>query len=305
MKIIRCLLIFTISIANITFAANKNYPPTTPWHLADIWWLSNKETSDFIYLSIDFEIVGKVSDGTLLYIAPMGLGKLNGVSFYGGIQTNAGGWKTKKDRKNIKFGKGGIFSRWSKDGKPITLDYAQGDTNTYYESAGYEGNFVSVRKKFNWGEGKYKYTVKKLNSVKVNGDIFTWFGAYVYDYKNNKKYYIGSLKFKGSKFKYGKQHAAFIEIYGGEQKSEIPQITVIFSTPKINGKQLITKSITINYPQNGYKSNDITRFAYSKVDKNKNKIEIITIPTGLKDGKTSEIHKFFTRLYNKTATQTK
>lgn len=267
---------------------DKHYPPTTPWHLADIWWQATNEIDDFTELTIDFKINGELSDNTLLYIAPMGLGELNGVLFYGGIQTKTGGWKTKESRTKVNLGKGAIFSRWSKDEKPISLDYAQGDINTHYESGGYEGEFVSVRSKFNWDEGKYKYIVRKLNSMTENENIFTWFGAYIYNYKNNKEHYIGSLKFKGSKFKYGKNHAAFIEVYGGALKSEIPQITIIFDTPKINGKLHEVKSITINYPDNGDQSTDLPRFADSKVTKDK--VKIITIPAGLNDGKTSEVH---------------
>jgi hypothetical protein len=279
-------LILTLFIASGACAENKNYPPKTPWHLADIWWTATSEAEDFTELSIDFEIIGELGDDVLLYIAPMGLGQLNGTSFYGGIQTDAGGWKTKESRKNIKFGKGGIFSRWSKDDKPISLDYADGDANTHYESAGYEGHFASVRTKFHWSEGKYKYSVRKLKTTEENGADFSWFGAYVYDYKSDKEHYIGALKFAGSKCQLGKKHAAFVEVYGGSVKSEIPQITVIFNEPKVNGQRRVLASTAINYPNNNYESKDLPRYAYSQVGNHK--VVVMTIPSGLKDGKTRE-----------------
>ncbi len=282
------LIVLAVLSSTYAFAAERYYPPKTPWHLVDIWWVTADETYDFKELSIDFEIIGKLSKNHLLYIAPMGLGSLNGIKFYGGIQTNCGGWQTKKDRTITKFGKGGIFSRWSKDGDPINIDYAQGDKNTHYECAGYEGNFVSVRNKFHWDEGKYRYSVKKLRTVLEGGNTFTWFAAYVYCYNSANEYYVGSLKFEGDTFTYGKRHAAFLEIYGGTIRSEIPKIIVIFNEPKINGRKRNIKSTTINYPDNGYKSDNRLRFAYTKIDTDK--VAVITTPAGLNDGVTIEKH---------------
>ncbi|QOY53999.1 hypothetical protein HUE87_08850 [Candidatus Sulfurimonas marisnigri] len=284
---IKNFLILISFLSVLVIAEDRHYPPKYPWHLADIWWEAKQKTLNFNNLSIDFEIIGEVDDKVRLYIAPMGLGKLNGTNFYGGIQTNAGGYETKESKSHVQIGKGGIFSRWSKDNTPLSLDYAQGDLTTYYESAGYEGNFVSVRKKIIWNEGKYTYIINKLRTVENNNTAYTWFGAFVFDHKKQIKHYIGSLKFKGKEFAYGVKHAAFLEVYGGN-KSRIPQIAVIFDIPKINNKYLKIKKTTIYYPDNGSKSKNTSRFAYSQYGKNK--IIIITIPSGLNDKKKKEVY---------------
>lgn len=285
----RTIFLFFLLFSTLVFSADqKNYPPKTPWHLANIWWETTLKTQNFEQVSVDFEIIGHVDKNSSLYIAPVGLGVLNGAKFYGGIQTNSGGWPSKESRERIKFGKGGIFSRWSKDGKPIGLDYSKGHDKTYFESAGYEGEFVSVRSKFHWGEGKYTYSIRKASTVEEDGKLFTWFGAYLYDYSANEEHYIGSLKFKGKTFTYGKSHAAFVEVYGKHKRSEIPQIAVIFSEPKINNKKLKLSSRKIIYPDNKYKTDNPTRYAYSQAGENK--VIIMTIPAGLNDGVTKEKH---------------
>lgn len=266
--------------STISTGEEKFYPPKYPWHLADVWWQASNETENFNNLSIDFEVIGEIDNQVDLYIAPMGLGSLNDIHFYGGIQTNTGGWESKESRERIEIGRGAIFSRWSKDDQPISLDHAQGNSETYFESAGYEGEFVSVRTKISWSEGKYTFSIRKLE----NNSHYAWFGAFVFSHKKNKEFYIGSLKFEGSTFIYGKKHAAFVEVYGNE--SCIPEVTVVFYEPKINGKSRKIDQITVNYPNNDYQSNTTPRFAHTQsVD---NTIIVTTIPSGLNDGITSE-----------------
>lgn len=261
------------------------YPPIYPWHIVDIWWNFNEETNNFANLSIDFEIIGKIDDRKVdLYIAPMGLGKINNISFYGGIQTNSGGWKSKNSRKIIKIGRGGIFSRWSKNDKPISLDYADGDNNTYYESAGYEGQFVSVRSSIKWKEGKYKYIVRKLTTTPE----YAWFGAFIYDYSENKEFYIGSLKFEGSTFKYSSNHASFLEVYGN--KSYIPEVSVIYYPPIINSITKSSKKVTINFPKNNSKLESVPRFA--EIEPVNTAIMVTTIPEGINDNLRNRIIEY-------------
>ena len=281
MPIVRYLLSLFLTLFFITglFAQEKYYPPKTPWHLADIWWEAKSETKNFQTLSMDFEIIGKTSKDTLLFIAPIGLSKLNGISFYGGIQTKVGGWKTKQNKTVKTVGKGTIFSRWSKDENPIGLEYAKGNATTHFLSAGYEGNFVSVRNALNWEEGKYQYRIKKLETTQDKGEVFTWFGAYVYDYAMQQEHYIGALKFAGETFVYGKKHAAFVEVYGALNKSAIPQITVAFEVPKINGQKWNVTKAKVYYPSNKYKAKVIPRFAHAQVKENK--VIMVSVPQGV------------------------
>ena len=249
-------LYFSIFIASIAMLSDQsiaqNYvPPKTPWHLVDYWWdCLLKRNEKIETLSVTFHIAGNIADADNIYSAPVGIAEFGKIKFYGGIQTNTGGWKNKEERKITRVGRGGIFSRWSKEGKPLSLDYADGDDQTHYESAMYEGSFVSVRKKFDWSQGFYVYEVKK-EEIKEDADEFTWFSASVQEIKTGKKYEIGRLKFEGKDLVIGKSIASFVEIYG-QGKTTFPEMQISFQSPIINGRQCGNKTVYAAYSQNGY-----------------------------------------------------
>ena len=110
--------------------------PRLPWHLADVWWSFDKPTPGFESLSVDVTIDRDISDSYNLYIAPVGIAKINGLQFYGGLQTNVNGWASRKSRTRVHPGKGAIFSRWSHDLKqPIGLNHVRTVAGGLCESA--------------------------------------------------------------------------------------------------------------------------------------------------------------------------
>ena len=78
---------------------------------------------------------------------------------------------------------GAIFSRWSADKKtPIGLDHVRvAGEDCVVESAGYEGEFASVRRPFSWTKGTYTYSITKGETETVNGKECTWFTCRVKD----------------------------------------------------------------------------------------------------------------------------
>ena len=62
--------------------------PSRPWHVANVWWEFDGPIEDFHDLEIDVSIDRDVPETYNLYIAPCGIAKINGLQFYGGIQTN-------------------------------------------------------------------------------------------------------------------------------------------------------------------------------------------------------------------------
>ena len=85
-------------------------PGRMPWHLIDTW-MRLKETRVATSLSLDVTIEGEIAEGTRLYVATMGLGKINEISFYGGLQTESDG-KTRENPRLRRIGRGALFSRW-------------------------------------------------------------------------------------------------------------------------------------------------------------------------------------------------
>src|SRR5690349_9158700 len=89
-------------------ATITNTVKSTPWHLMDAWWDIGTNVS-FERYEIDVTISADVAAPTRLYISPIGLGKLSGEQFYGGIQTRLDG-NTKTDHRLRELGPGFIFS---------------------------------------------------------------------------------------------------------------------------------------------------------------------------------------------------
>jgi len=100
------------------------------------------------------------------------------IQFYYGFQTSLQGKK------------GFIFSRFStRDLSNVIIP-----TGGWSESAGYEGNFVGVRKWYDWGTGSYQVTLN-LDSTDHVGD---WYSVYVKNLQTNAIDYMGSLRFETS-----------------------------------------------------------------------------------------------------------
>ncbi len=224
--------------------------PRLPWHVANIWWDLEKPIQNFTSLEVDITVDRDIPDDYNLYISPCGIAKINGLQFYGGIQTNINGWADKNSRERVHRGKGGIFSRWSSDQKtPIGLDHVQtAADDCLVESAGYEGEFASVRRPFVWTQGTCTWCITKGNT---DGQS-TWFLCSIRD-SQGTSHEIGSLKFEGTDFTFWERHSAFVEVYSTAKipRSGIPKVHVTFGMPRFNGQKASVKKIWAAYPNQG------------------------------------------------------
>ena len=225
--------------------------PKSPWHVANIWWDFNQPVEHFISLEMDVTIDRDVPSSYNLYVSPVGIAKINDEQFYGGLQTNINGWPDKQNHERVYPGKGAIFSRWSADKKtPIGLDHVRtAEKDCLVESAGYEGEFASVRRPFAWTKGTYTYRITKGENEKVNGIDCTWFDCSVKD-SAGAEYKVGSLRFEGTDFTYWARHSAFVEVYSTAKipQSNIPKVTVTFGWPRLNGHKVDLKKASAFYP---------------------------------------------------------
>lgn len=230
-------------------AAGVTLPPL-PWHVANVWWDFEKPVEHFTSLEVDVTIDRDVPSDYNLYISPCGIAKINGLQFYGGIQTNINGWATKESRERVHRGKGGIFSRWSSDKTtPIGLDHVRtAADDCLVESAGYEGEFASVRRPFAWTKGTYTWCITKGASEGGN----TWFTCTIRDSKGSV-HEVGRLRFEGTDFTFWERHSAFVEVYSTSKipKSGIPKVNVTFGWPQLNGKNVPLKKAYAFYPDKG------------------------------------------------------
>lgn len=225
-------------------APNESQYKPMPWHLLDLWWdLPN--TSEFSSYSIDVNISDDVPSDVNLYVAPIGIGHLNEIAFYGGVQTHSDGI-TKSDRTSHELGRGAIFSMWGER----SLDAIRPSDGGFCQSSGSEGDFVSVRRPYEWKKGSYTYRIVRMDSETINGSPYTWVGAFVYSHERDENIFVGALRFKGDKLTLGKSLASFIEIYGRRRPvADIPKLTVTFGNLRINGEPVPHLAAKAVYPK--------------------------------------------------------
>jgi len=223
--------------------ADKQYR-RMPWHLIDVWWDLGKN-QEFENYSIDVEFSDDVSSDVNLYVAPVGLGHLSGTAFYGGIQTQCDGY-TAQERRLRKLGPGLLMSMWGQR----SLDAIRPSDGGYLQSSGHEGDFVSVRRPYQWGKGKYTYRVVRMDREEVQGKPFTWIGAFCYSHAKNENIFVGALRFPGEKLTLDRKIASFVEVYGQLRPvNDIPRLTVTFDNLRVNGMPVEKLSATAIYPK--------------------------------------------------------
>jgi hypothetical protein len=224
-------------------AAEKQYS-RMPWHLVDVWWDLGKD-APFQSYSIDVTISDDVPSSTNLYIAPIGLGHLGKSPFYGGIQTQADG-NTKKEPELRKLGPGFLLSMWGER----NLDAIRPSDGGFCQSSGHEGDFVSVRRPYEWHKGTYTYKIVRMDEEEIDGKPFTWVGAFVYSHKKDENIFVGALRFQGKDLILSRKLASFVEVYGRWiPVGEIPKVTVTLGNLVVNGKPVKPTSAEAIYPK--------------------------------------------------------
>jgi len=239
---LRHLCVVVVFLAAGTASAEQEFK-RMPWHLVDIWW-DTGEDSPFESYAIDVTISEDVPSSVNLYIAPIGLGQLSGTKFYGGIQTMADG-NTKSDRRLRKIGPGFLMSMWGQR----TLDAIRPSIGGLCQSSGHEGDFVSVRRPYEWSKGTYTYRVVRMDKEMVEGEPFTWVGAFVYSHDKDENVFVGALRFPGEDLILDRRIASFVEVYGRAiPVEEIPKVTVTFGKLRVNGHAVDGPGATAIYP---------------------------------------------------------
>ena len=216
-----------------------------PWHFINITW-DFRDMPDFQRFDIDVTVTD-VSREFNFYISPINASFTTNAQFYAGFQTNTRGWRSKTDRTDITLGKGGIFSRWSIDQiTPIGLDYVDMFADGACESAGYEGEFCSVRRPFVWKSGTYTFSLIKEETITYNRAPHTWVAYEITDKSTNETKRIGRLLFEGATLRLNNTNGAFVETYGSTRA--VPPATVSFGYPRVNNIELPANRIFAHRP---------------------------------------------------------
>ena len=201
--------------------------------MAYIWWGWTQAQDDrgFEELEVAFTVhndVGDMSglDGLYLMVC---YGKIAETPFYLGIQTNA----HSATRPLYGRGKAAIFSRW----ETRDLELARfSEEDGWTQSSGHEGDFIGVRRSYDWGPGEY---IARLGPDGEDRDG-VWFGLWITDQRTGTETWIGSMKFpkvKGAA-RIGGPVYSTMEVYGGTpiRPIDIPEWHVTMSRPSGDGR---------------------------------------------------------------------
>lgn len=222
------------------FQENKylgDFIMTPPWHIVDVEFYLD---TDYVFnsYSLDLNILTPIPNETYLYIAPFGSGYINGILYYGGIQTHTGGYKNPNHNNEktefTEIGRAMIFSRWE-ERSPEAIFM---DSSGVCESSGYEGDFVSVRNTLNWTTGKYTFKIEKSNNhTSINSVKHSIVQMTVYEHKTKKTFNCGALAFPGDQLTLSASQFLFFELYGKRINiNKMPYAKFECSNFQINGE---------------------------------------------------------------------
>lgn len=266
--VLTLMFVFTFHPAIGAEEAGHDYG-RPPWHLVDLWW-DTGEDRPFQSYSIDVTLSDDVPPSVNLYVAPVGLGELSGTRFYGGLQTQSDGY-TKSDRRLRKIGRGLIFSMWGER----SFDAIRPSVGGFCQSSGHEGDFVSVRRPYEWKKGTYTYRLVRMDRVLHDGEPCTWVGAFVYSHAKDENVFIGALRFPGKDLVLSRKVASFVEIYGRRIPLErIPDVTVTLGNLKVNGGSVKEPGVVAVYPK------DVPDYAQARAE---NSSVIVRVGTEIRD----------------------
>ena len=278
------MAIASIAVA-FPYAEGPQLPPDTlvrtAWHMADVWVDLDHAPGDFETFCITFRIEGETADDLNFYFAPFN-GAINQLTFYGGIQTHIDG--RRPDGRQVRRDKGALFSRWRERDTDAIMAAAGG----LYQSLGNEGEFISVRNNFAWGQGRYRLCL--LKSDLVEGDPLpenydaddiamswgryehTWVRMEATDLSSNDTTFIGALAVPGKTLALRRRNALFVEIYGRPSPfpaERVPDLKIAVESFQLNGETLSYRTVTSfsnTIPGNGAEPN-MTRILYEQNDR--------------------------------------
>lgn len=178
-----------VEIAETTITMNGDYVITASFEeipvgeiggLHYVFWSFGR--NNFHSVAVNITVHGEPDNGDGLYFQ-MYQGQINGVPFYFGLQTDV-------IKPQGPAGKGLIFSRWETRDLSNVRIVAGG----WSQSAGYEGDFVGIRKNYEWTTHSYELRIAYIETDEV-GD---WYGVWIVDLSNGEEDYLGSIRFPGT-----------------------------------------------------------------------------------------------------------
>lgn len=236
-----CLLIATYLSIPLTTSTQLAQTLPLPKGLTYVWWRFG--VAAFEDFQIDITIHNDIGTKPGMYFQ-MYQGQIGDVGFYFGLQTDV--FKPQSSGS----GKGLIFSRW----KTRDLANTRPASDGWTQSAGTEGDFVGVRRKYDWTNHKYRLRLTKVDEDRIG----VWYGLFIMDYETRTEDYIGALRFprQGKSAKIRDGGGTWTEIYSGaSQVSDLPKWHISIDGCYVNNRKI--RAIEANSDYSSIPNTDI------------------------------------------------
>ncbi|MXW23953.1 MAG: fibronectin type III domain-containing protein [Chloroflexi bacterium] len=212
-----------------------------PAHATTIWWHWDARRPAIREMTIDFTIHNDVGHWKTMsgYYLMLGFGWISDVAFYFGVQTRI-------LEPGITPVRGAIFSRWE------TRDLANARTPSdgWADSSGHEGDFIGVRRAYDWNAGEYRARIAP-DGRDADGE---WFSFWITDLRTGITTWIGALKFPlvGGTAAMAPDIATTLELFGSPARPiDAPEWYVTVERPVGDGAapaRVITEYPSDNSP---------------------------------------------------------
>ncbi|MDN7023840.1 hypothetical protein FGU65_02845 [Methanoculleus sp. FWC-SCC1] len=232
--------------------------------MVDIFW-NYPKIKEMESIAITFNVIKDVPEGSRFYLALLG-GRLGDIDFYCGIQSDV-------SNPNVgSQGKGLIFSRWHST-NPADIRRTE---FSWWETATYEGDFISTRRKFKWNRGKYTLKLIKLDTEHFMNNKGTWIGLFLFDHQNVEEYYSGALRFENKGLHIDASIYSFFEFFGRDdfELSKMPGGNIQLFPPVINGR-ILPDTAYASFPQDRESYGQDNGNSYCNISYNSQVLDVI------------------------------
>lgn len=228
-----------VTVTTLARIPGRDYlyePISPPVHAAAIWWYWDARQRTIREMTVDFTIHNNVDDWSRHngYYLMLLHGRISDISFYVGLQTaisHAGAPRVK----------GAIYSRWD----TRDLANARAAADGWTQSAGYEGDFIGVRRPYDWGAGSYRAGIAP-DGLDPEGE---WYSAWITNLDSGETLWVGSLRFPhaGGAAYIDDVSYSTLELYGSPTRPiDTPELYVTMSAPLADGVQ--PAQVLTDYP---------------------------------------------------------
>jgi hypothetical protein len=230
----------------------KTYAWEEDWNQIDLSYYLPDTALDVKTYSMDLELLDEVPANTSMSIATHAGGTINNISFWGGLQTDWGGYPNTQgigdENQYQEIERSFNFTRWD-EARTEALQLASKGFCFVDDSD--ESN-IGVSNKFYWKKGEYTITLFASDvKVTLDGKVHTFVGMKILEKSTGKITDVGMLAFPGEKLRFGAQMNMFVQVYNEKGTLEqTPKLRMNFTNFKLNDQLIEPLDVQTYFPYN-------------------------------------------------------